>query len=281
MIRAVLNSRLIEHPYGPTLFSQKNRAWMTQVELPMAERFILDNALALLGQLEERLEVVDEKLLQLASVDEDVKLLVTIPGVQVTVAVGFLAAIGDVRRFPSPDKLASYFGLVPKVRQSADHCYHGHITKAGSASARWLAIEAAQVMSKGSSPLLASYHRLRRKKGHNIAVTALARKLVTVVWHVLTRREPYRYAPEKRTRIKLRQLTPNARLKPGVPAPDSLEAIYAEAGLPALSPPSRGEQRASRSNRISLSRSRAAGDLPSRSQKRREAERLRKELTNT
>ena len=142
-IRAVLNGRLIQHPYGPTLFTAKSRAWMASLELPETERFILDNALALLCQLEERVEAVDEKLLQLASVDEDVKLLVTIPGVQVTVAVGFLAAIGDVRRFPSPDKLAAYFGLVPKVRQSADHCHHGHITKAGSASARWLAIEAA------------------------------------------------------------------------------------------------------------------------------------------
>jgi transposase len=89
---------------------------------------------------------------------------------------------------------------VPKVRQSADHCRHGHITKAGSASPRWLAIEAAQILSKGSSPLVASYHRLRRKKGHNGAVTALARKPTVVVWHVLTRRQPYRYSPVKHTR---------------------------------------------------------------------------------
>jgi hypothetical protein len=67
----------------------------------VTERFILDNALTLLRQLEERLEVVDERLLRLASVDQDVKLLVTIPGIQVTVAIGFLAAIGDIHRFPS------------------------------------------------------------------------------------------------------------------------------------------------------------------------------------
>jgi len=280
-IRAVLNGRLIEHPYGPTLFSAMSRRWMASVELPMAERFILDNALELLRQLEERLEVVDQKLLQLASVDQDVKLLVTIPGVQVTVAIGFLAAIGDVRRFPTPDKLAAYFGLVPKVRQSADHCRRGPITKAGSASARWLAIEAAQVLSKGSSPIVATYHRLRRKKGHNVAVTALARKLVTVVWHVLTRREPYRYAPTTQTRKELRRLAMDTSRTPSGQVPDSLEAIYAEAGLPTLSPPSRGEQRTARSNRISLSRSRAAGDLPSRSQKRRQAAQLRKELTNS
>ena len=280
-IRAVLNRRLIEHPYGPTLFSETNRAWMASLELPVTERFILDNALALLRQLEERLEVVDEKLLRLASVDEDVKLLVTIPGIQVTVAIGFLAAIGDIHRFPSPDRLASYFGLVPKVRQSADHCRHGHITKAGSASARWLAIEAAQILSKGGSPLIASYHRLRRKKGHNVAVTALARKLVVVVWHVLTSREPYRYAPTTQTRKKLRRLALGAPRTPKGKVPESLEAIYAEAGLPELSPPSPGERRAARSNRIALSRMRTAGDLQSRREKRMQEEKLRKELTNS
>jgi transposase len=279
-IRAVLNRRLIEHPYGTTLFSAKSRAWMMSLELPETERFILDNALELLRHLEERVGVVDERLLRLASVDEDVKLLMTIPGIQVTVAIGFLAAIGDIRRFPSP-WLPSYFGLVPKVRQSADHCRHGHITKAGSASARWLAIEAAQILSKGGSPLIASYHRLRRKKGHNVAVTALARKLVVVVWHVLTFRQPYRYSPVKGTRVKLRRLSLGAPRTPKGKVPESLEAVYAEAGLPALSPPSPGEQRAARSNRIALSRMRAARDLPSRREKRMQEEELRKRLTNS
>jgi transposase len=280
-IRAVLNSRLIAHPYGPTLFTEKNRSWMRSLEPPATERFILDNALMLLRQLEERMEVVDERLLHLASVDEDVKLLVTIPGIQVTVAIGFLAALGDIGRFPSPDRLASYFGLVPKVRQSADHCRHGGITKAGSASARWLAIEAAQILSKGSSPLIASYHRLRRKKGHNVAVTALARKLVVVVWHVLTFRQPYRYSPVQGTRVKLRRLVLGAPRTPKGKVPQSLEAVYAEAGLPALSSPSPGERRAARSNRIALSRMRAAGDLLSRSEKRKQEEELRKRLTNS
>jgi len=280
-IRAVLNRRLIEHPYGPTLFTEKNRTWMMSLELPAMERFILDNALELLRQLEERVEVVDQKLLRLASVDEDVKLLMTIPGIQVTVAIGFLAAIGDIRRFPSPDRLPSYFGLVPKVRQSADHCRHGHITKAGSASARWLAIEAAQILSKGGSPLIASYHRLRRKKGHNVAVTALARKLVVVVSHVLTFRQPYRHSPVKGTRAKLRRLALGAPRTPKGKVPESLEAVYAEAGLPALSPPSAGERRAARSNRIALSRMRASRDLLTRSEKRKQEEELRKRLTNS
>jgi len=49
----------------------------------------------------------------------------------VTVALGLLAAIGDIHRFPTPGKLAAYFGLVPSPYQSGDQCYHGRITKRG------------------------------------------------------------------------------------------------------------------------------------------------------
>ena len=57
----------------------------------------------------------------------------TIGGVNMTVALGVLAAIGDVSRFSSSEKLVSYFGLNPKVRQSGDHpAYHGRISKEGA-----------------------------------------------------------------------------------------------------------------------------------------------------
>ncbi|HBZ72813.1 MAG TPA: hypothetical protein DEP35_25010 [Deltaproteobacteria bacterium] len=102
-----------------------------------------------------------------------------------------------------------------------------------------------------------------------------------VVWHVLTRREPYRYAPTTQTRKKLRRLALGAARTPKGMVPESLEAIYAEAGLPELSPPSPGERRAARSNRIALSRMRAVGDLQSRSEKRMQEEKLRKQLTNS
>jgi len=60
-----------------------------------------------------------------------------------------------------------------------------------------------------SAPLSATYHRVKRKKGHDVAGTALARKLVVLVWHMLHRREPYRYAPVARTRHKLPRVSPD------------------------------------------------------------------------
>jgi transposase len=252
-VHALLNRRLL-HYGGPNPFTKRGRSWLAGVALEPGERFMLDNALRLLDATAESLAAVDAKLVKRASFEEGVRLLMTIPGIDVTVAAGLVAAIGDIERFDSPGKLAAYFGLVPRVTQSAGRCHHGRITKTGNSTARHLAIEASQVLARSSSPIAATYHRVRRKRGHNVAVTALARKLVVLVWHLLTKREPCRYAVPARTRTKLRAVTPNRkRAQPGH-VPGSLAEIYREAGLPPLDPPAQAERRAAARNRRTLTR---------------------------
>ena len=197
---------------------------------------------------------MDEKLRAQAQMDGQAKLLMTIPGVNVTVAIGLLSAIGDVSRFASPAKLSSYFGLTPSTYQSGGTCHHGRITKQGRSHARWLAVEAAQAIALSSVPLAATYHRGRRKKGHNVAVTALARKLVVLVWHMLRNNEPYRYAPIPCTRHKLRRLAPNAPRVGRGQVPSTLDAVCVEAGIPTPNAPSRAERRTARSNRATITR---------------------------
>jgi transposase len=255
-IHGVFNRLLIQRPEG-VAFTRRHRQWMRQQPLPQTERFLVDNALELLEQIEARVKAADAQLLAIASMEESVQLLMTIPGIDVTVAIGLLAAIGDVQRFSAPDKLAAYFGLVPKVSQSAGRAHHGRITKAGPSTARSLAIEAAHVLARSASPLAATYHRIRRKKGHNVAVTALARKLVVVIWHLLHNSEPYRYAPVPRTRQKLQRVcrVASTRRSPTTNAvPRNLEAVYEEAGLPPLRPASPAERRAAASNRRTRTR---------------------------
>jgi transposase len=118
-IHSVLLRRLLPLPPGWTPFAQKTRRWMRELTLAPAERFMLDNTLDLLEQIELRVARVDQQLLEHARITESAKLLMTIPGIGITVAIGLLAAIDDIQRFPTPQKLASYFGLVPCVRQSA------------------------------------------------------------------------------------------------------------------------------------------------------------------
>jgi transposase len=252
-IRSALNRSLRPSPEGDP-FSVRARRWMRSLELPAAERFLLHNSLDLLEAIDQRIAAADAELLQIAAVEEQARLLMTIPGVSVTVALGLLAAIGDIRRFPTPDKLTAYLGLVPRVSQSAGRCHHGRITRSGPTIARSLAVEAAQILARSPSPLATTYWRVRRKRDHNVAVTALARKLVVVAWHLLQKGEPYRYAPIASTRTKLRRLIPREQRSRTVSPPVTLEGVYEEAGLPLLAPPSRGERRAAGNNRRARTR---------------------------
>jgi transposase len=245
---AILHRKLLHCPHAE-LFSRVGRRWMLAQQYTEIERFMLANNLSLFDELVRGIQAVEEKMIAIASRELDIKLLMTIPGVNVTVAIGMMAAIGEIDRFATPDQLASYFGLVARVHQSADHCYHGRITKEGRSSARWLAVEAAQTLAQMSSPLAASYHRIKRKRGHNVAVVALARKLVVLAWHILRNQEPYRYAPVARTRQKLRRLTPGSPPANRGQMPRTLDAVYAEADLPALSAASAGEKRAASRNK--------------------------------
>ena len=75
----------------------------------------------------------------------------TIPGVDATVALSIVAAVGDFGRFRSPEQLVSYLGLNPRVRQSGGQpASHGRITKQGRAHARGMLVEAA--WSRGEDP---------------------------------------------------------------------------------------------------------------------------------
>ena len=120
----------------------------------------------------------------------EVKRLMTIPGIDATVALSLVAAIGVFRRFRTPEQLVSYLGLNPRVRQSGGKAAaHGRITKNGRAHARGMLVEAAFTASKIPGPLRAFYQRVRSRLGIQIAIVATARKLVCLRWTMIERGE--------------------------------------------------------------------------------------------
>ena len=108
-----------------------------------------------------------------------------LPGVGPFTALVLLAEIGDITRFASARKLASWAGLTPTVRGSDRTVRHGHISKQGSVWVRWVLCEAAQ-KAKHSPQFAASYQSIARRRGIKIATTAIARKLLTRAYHLLT-----------------------------------------------------------------------------------------------
>lgn len=252
-LRGLFNRKLLESPEG-NILTERIQEWIAKQSYSPSEKVMVENLVELVKDLQNKVDKLDERLVELASRDEDVKLLMTIPGVSVTVAIGLMSAIEDVKRFDSPQKLAAYFGLVPRISQSAGRCYHGSITKTGRPTARWLAVEAAHNLAMNAGPLTASFYRLREKKGYNVAVVALARKLVVLVWHMLKERQPYRYAPIQRTRQKLIAVTPDFERARGKGLPKEVESLYEEMGLPKVEPASPAERRACAASKRTVTR---------------------------
>lgn len=98
------------------------------------------------------------------------------------VALAIVAAIGAVTRFDRPQKLVSYLGLNPSVRQSGPRpAYHGRITKQGRGHARGMLVEAAWAAARASGPLRAFFLRVRARRGQHVAAVATARKLAVIM----------------------------------------------------------------------------------------------------
>lgn len=260
-IHSVLAMRLVEAPLR--LFNAEGLDWLRSVELDDQARMLVDSDLRQLEFLQREIDAVDAELARRGHASDAVKLLMTLPGVDVATAEALLAAWGDAARFPDADHAASYLGLVPSTKQSAANCYHGPITKRGNSHARHMLVEAAQNLDRHPGPLGHFFRRLMRKKNRNVAVVAAARKLAIIGWLMLKNREPYRYALPRSTETKLSRLRVKATgqrrrggvpkgqkaiaRRPGTPGGSrtikALADVYHSEGLPTPTPLSPGERR--------------------------------------
>ena len=149
-------------------------------------------ALAVIDLLDERIAPLRAELVPLACADRRVMLLQTIPGVGELIGLTLAAEIGDVARFSSPRKLIGYAGMAPRVSQSGDRSRTGALSKAGSRTLRWAAVEAAHQAWRPTNPWHELFTELAQRAGKNPAKSAVARKVLIACWHVLSRDEPFK-----------------------------------------------------------------------------------------
>ncbi len=96
-----------------------------------------------------------------------------------------LSVIGDVRDFPDAGRLASYFGIVPRVSNSNETARSGRITKRGSKLGRTTLIQCALIAKRYNSYLSNYYERIRARRGTGKAIVALARKFLSIIYDTL------------------------------------------------------------------------------------------------
>jgi transposase len=237
-VHSVLHRNLVRQT-RTDLFGTGGRQWLETIVAGTASDGTLIPELDRLriGSLLNEIDRIDALVSDLESViasyvavrphlKEQMDRLLSITGVNLVVAAGLMAAIGDVRRFPDKKKLAAYFGVVPSTRQSGDTSRNGRITKQGRAEARWLLIEAAEVLRRSPGPMHALYKRVYKRRGHNVAVVAVSRKLIELVHHLLTNEEDYVYRLPRLTQEKRARWRYLARRKLGV----AIKSAAARAG---------------------------------------------------
>ena len=123
---------------------------------------------------------------------KDLAIVMSIPGIGFISASVVLSEIGNYRDFQTQDQLAKWCGLNPGENESAGKKKKCGITKRGSKHIRVVLVQAAQTLSRMKNTRLTRFfQRLSKKKEHNVAIIAVARKLICLIYHLLINQELY------------------------------------------------------------------------------------------
>ncbi len=214
-VHAALSRSLLGKSPASDLFGRGGRKWLAAQPLAEHESETVSGCLRQIEFLDSEIEAIDRKLAEWALDSAEARRLMTIPGIGVGSAVALMAAIGEVSRFACARELVGYLGLDPTVRQSGDQApRHGRISKRGNAQARSVLVEAAWVAVRSPGPLRAFGERIRARRGGQVAAVAVARKITTIAWHLLTKEQDYAFGSPSTLRGKLRR----AEIQAGAPS---------------------------------------------------------------
>jgi len=166
--------------------------WLKELILPEIDRLEMNYLLADLHRAEQRIQKLERAIVERCGEDANAQLLCSMPGVSYFTATSLACRIGRVERFPRARSLVNYWGLTPGCRNSGENNQRlGRITKAGSNMARWLLAQVAHQALRKDARLREWYKRIRRRRGSTVARVAVMRKLATVIWHMLSKRQTY------------------------------------------------------------------------------------------
>lgn len=159
-------------------------------------RWAVESQLAHLDLLEQQLADHEKRLRELIRVTPEMDLLQTLPGVGVILSATIALEVGDVSRFPSGPQLASYCGTTPRVHSSGGKTRYGRTRPDVNRALKWAFAEAGNSVAVNHTRqpgrhVSQLYRRVRQRKGHSVAVGAVARHLAEATWAVLSKKEGY------------------------------------------------------------------------------------------
>jgi transposase len=197
-VHAILHKHGIIHDFS-NLFGVAGTKWLQNLTVGEPFKTSLTEYLSLVESLTAQIDAAEQRITQTVTEHREAKLLTSIPGVKFVSALTIMAEIGDITRFPDAKRLMGYAGLVPSTYSSGDITRHGKITKTGNKWLRYIMVEIAhhQQRCKRKPGFGSFYLKIKNRKGASTAAVATARKLLAVVWRLLTdKREWSAIAPD-------------------------------------------------------------------------------------
>lgn len=193
-LHALLHRHDMDLPEDSDPFSGEMHSWWEGLKVSPLERHCLLSDLATLDFAREQAQTIENAIKELAAQDKRAPLLAQITGIGLLTAVTILAAIGDIKRFPTSSQLVGYAGLGASVHASGMTYNTGHITKHGRKELRWAMVQVARQAAAHHPHWKVEYERLSSRIGSKKAIVAISRKLLVVVWHTLTEETADKFA---------------------------------------------------------------------------------------
>jgi len=168
-----------------SLSSEKGLQQVLAMSLPRLPRIELGVLVDQIRSLNESIKELEKAISEDGEKLKGQKNLKSIKGIGNLGASILMSVIGDVNDFANEGKLAAYFGIVPRVRNSNENVRHGHITKNGSKLGRTTLIQCAMIAKRYNPYLDNYYQRIKARRGSGKAIIALARKLLGIIYKTL------------------------------------------------------------------------------------------------
>lgn len=212
-IHALLDKYELKGFNSTDQFGKAGMEWLEGItgKLSRVDQLVLDAEIRHIETLNQLIDEVEVSIAEESVESDDVRLLMGIPGVDYYTAMLFTSEIGDITRFSSAGKLVSWLGLAPRVHQSGGTGYNGRITKEGSPRVRWSLVQSARSAVRWDTHFAEKYHRIKTRRGDGKAIVAVAREIAVAMYHMLTRRETYRFSSETFVSRKYKKMESKVR----------------------------------------------------------------------
>ena len=182
----------LEMPQVTDLFGKKGLAAMRKARLPDPDCFLLEQDLRMLEVLDTLVREDEARMKVEAGADEDLRILMSLPGVGLTIGSVLRNEIDGVDRFLNPKRLCAYAGLAPTTHSSGGKTRNGRMMIGCNRWLKWAFIEAAWV-AVGCDAYLGGLYRAQKARGKkpNTAITIVARRMCRIAWTLLKEQREY------------------------------------------------------------------------------------------